>query len=122
MLKNLDNIELPIALQRLKHPISLPGRLTWKECIRGHVGSESPKPGSHVQTWSWQSCPHSFLHCNAYIHLGRTERKKETGMNEAKKGKDETITRSVSNTFTTCSLVIFHQLPSNKIGNKGLIF
>ena len=77
MLKYLNNIKLPIALQRLKHPVSLPVRLTWKEYIRGHVGSESPKAGSHVQTWSWQSCPHSFLHCNAYIQLGRMERKEE---------------------------------------------
>lgn len=91
MLKYLNNIKLPITLQSHKHLIPPPVRLTWQECIHEHGGSESPTPGNQVQTRSWKFCPRNVLHCNAYIHLGRTdekERKKETEMDEAKRSKN----------------------------------
>lgn len=75
-----NNITCPIEPQSCKHLISFPVKLTWKGYIREHVGFESSRLGTRVQTWSWKLCPHNFPRCNACIHLHRMEkeeRKKE---------------------------------------------
>lgn len=85
-------MKCPREPQSREHLVSFPVRLTWKECIHEHVGSERPRAGIQVQIWSWKFCPHNFLRCNAYIHLAEQRRRKETKnkmeMAEAKEGKN----------------------------------
>lgn len=77
MWKYLNNVKCPVELQTRKRRISFPVWLTWQECIRAHVGSESSRTGIHVQIRLWKSCPHSSLHCNAYIHLDSRDQKEK---------------------------------------------
>lgn len=77
MLKCPNNLKCPIELQSCKHLISFPIRLTWKEYIHEHVGFESSRLGTRVQTLSWKFCPHNFPHCNAYIPLHRMEKEEK---------------------------------------------
>lgn len=75
--KYLNHMKRPVEPQSCKHLISFPVRLTWKEYIHEHVGFESSRLGTRVQTWSWKFCPHNFPHCNACIHLHRIEKEEK---------------------------------------------